>query len=114
MNQSFTKFYLYSGLIAFIIILYLITQSAFKNGKPTCNNYVFNVYLYLATHPDINSVDEHIWSLAKKKQKIIDIFETAIKEMAIDCNLFYERNVYKNETKLNCFNLEDKDKKIII
>jgi len=48
MNQSFTKFYLYSGLIAFIIILYLITQSAFKNGKPTCNNYVFNVYLYLA------------------------------------------------------------------
>jgi superfamily II DNA or RNA helicase len=80
---------------------------------PKNKRYV-DVYLYLATHPDINSVDEHIWSLAKKKQKIIDIFETAIKEMAIDCNLFYERNVYKNETKLNCFNLEDKDKKIII
>ena len=48
MTQSFTKFYLYAGIIAFIIILYLITQSAFKNGMPTCNNYVFNVYLYLA------------------------------------------------------------------
>ena len=48
MNQSFTKFYLYSVIIAFIIILYLITQFSFKNGNPTCNNYVFNVYLYLA------------------------------------------------------------------
>lgn len=48
MSQSFTKFYLYSGVIAFIVILYLISTSSFKNGKPTCNNYVFNVYLYLA------------------------------------------------------------------
>jgi len=48
MEQSFTRFYLYSILISFIIILYLITQYSFKNGNPTCNNYVFNVYLYLA------------------------------------------------------------------
>lgn len=48
MNQSFTKFYLYSGVIAFIIILYLISQFSFKDGMPTCDNYVFNVYLYLA------------------------------------------------------------------
>lgn len=48
MSQSFTKFYLYSGVIAFIVILYLISTTSFKNGKPTCNNYVFNVYLYLA------------------------------------------------------------------
>jgi len=48
MNQSFTKFYFYSGIISFIIILYLISQFSFKNGKPTCDNYVFNVYLYLA------------------------------------------------------------------
>ena len=48
MSESFNKFYLYSGIIAFIIILYLISTSSFKNGKPTCNNYVFNVYLYLA------------------------------------------------------------------
>ena len=48
MNQSFTKFYLYSGVIAFIIILYLISLFSFKDGMPTCDNYVFNVYLYLA------------------------------------------------------------------
>lgn len=48
MSQSFTKFYLYSVVIAFIIILYLISQFSFKDGKPTCDNYVFNVYLYLA------------------------------------------------------------------
>ena len=48
MNQSFTKFYFYTTIVAFIIILYLISQYSFKNGKPTCDNYVFNVYLYLA------------------------------------------------------------------
>ena len=48
MSESFNKFYLYSGVIAFIIILYLISLFSFKDGKPTCNNYVFNVYLYLA------------------------------------------------------------------
>jgi len=48
MEQSFTRFYLYSIFISFICVLYLITQFSFKNGNPTCNNYVFNVYLYLA------------------------------------------------------------------
>ena len=48
MSQSFTKFFLYAGIIAFIIILYLISIVSFKNGMPTCDNYVFNVYLYLA------------------------------------------------------------------
>lgn len=48
MSESFNKFYLYSSIIVFIIILYLISLFSFKNGKPTCNNYVFNVYLYLA------------------------------------------------------------------
>tara|TARA_Y100000992_G_scaffold302566_1_gene277363 strand:- start:1898 stop:2725 length:828 start_codon:yes stop_codon:yes gene_type:complete len=35
----------YLFLIANIVILY---YSSFKNGVPTCNNYVINVYLYLA------------------------------------------------------------------
>ena len=48
MSQSFTKFFLYAGIIAFIIILYLISILSFKNNMPTCDNYVFNVYLYLA------------------------------------------------------------------
>ena len=30
-----------------IIFVYLISQFSFVNGKPTCNNYIINTYLYL-------------------------------------------------------------------
>lgn len=46
-----------------------------------------NVYLYLANH-----IDEHIWSMAKNKDKIIREFESNLKNNAIDCNIFYNRN----------------------
>jgi len=59
---------------------------------PEDQRYV-NVYLYLARHKTLkNSVDEYIWTLAKKKHKIIKIFENALKEVAIDCELFRIRN----------------------
>lgn len=59
---------------------------------PEDQRYV-NVYLYLARHPTLkNSVDEYVWTLAKKKNKIIKIFEDALKEVAIDCELFKFRN----------------------
>ena len=35
------------GIIFLIVNLLLITNFSFKNGLPTCDNYVFNVYLYL-------------------------------------------------------------------
>ena len=35
------------GVIFLIVNLLLITNFSFKNGLPTCDNYVFNVYLYL-------------------------------------------------------------------
>ena len=39
----------------------------------------------------------------KEKDKIIQSFETVLKEVAIDCELFYNRNVYKtDEYKLEC------------
>tara|TARA_Y100000389_G_scaffold169510_1_gene175846 strand:- start:16 stop:792 length:777 start_codon:yes stop_codon:yes gene_type:complete len=38
----------YNIIIFSIIILYLISTFSFKNGKPTCNNFVINTYLYLA------------------------------------------------------------------
>lgn len=63
-----------------------------------------NVYLYLAVHKDIDTIDKYIWLLAKRKSKLIESFETALKEMAIDCNLFYKRNVYKDEKGYKCFN----------
>jgi hypothetical protein len=62
------------------------------------------VYLYLATHSKEEiSIDEYIWSLAKKKNKLIEQFEHALKENAIDCQLFHSRNYYKtDEQKLIC------------
>jgi superfamily II DNA or RNA helicase len=64
------------------------------------------VFLYLATHINENiSIDQYIWSLAKTKNKLIQQFEHILKENAIDCNLFYARNYYKNdEQKLICNN----------
>jgi superfamily II DNA or RNA helicase len=68
------------------------------------NRRKVEVYLYLATHPNEKTTDEYIWSMAKKKQKLISRFEILLKESAIDCKLFYHRNVYKNETSLKCIN----------
>ena len=63
------------------------------------------VYLYLATYPKQNTIDQYIWSLAQKKNKLIEQFEMALKETAIDCKLFYNRNYYpKDEVKLICRN----------
>lgn len=59
---------------------------------PEDQRYV-NVFLYIATHNTLkNSVDDYIWSLAKKKYKLIKTFENALKEVAIDCELFKKRN----------------------
>ena len=38
----------YSIILFFLLIMYAINIYAFKNGFPTCENYVTNTYLYLA------------------------------------------------------------------
>ncbi len=66
---------------------------------------VVKIYLYLATRPGEKTIDQYIWSLAKKKNQLIEQFETALKESAFDCELFYNRNSYKtDEIKLHCKN----------
>lgn len=61
------------------------------------------IYIYCATHAKIkDSVDEHILYLAKQKNKIINEFEKLLKEMAIDCELFKNANVYKGEEDIQC------------
>lgn len=61
------------------------------------------VYIYLATYNNVKTVDKYIWSLAKKKNLLIEQFEIPLKESAFDCKLFYNRNVYKDdEYKLKC------------
>lgn len=67
------------------------------------NDRNVEVYLYLATRNGEETIDQYIWSLAKEKDKIIQSFETVLKEVAIDCELFYNRNVYKTDKyKLEC------------
>lgn len=56
------------------------------------------VYIYLAVHPDINrSIDEHIMKMALDKRYVNSLFEKALKEAAVDCELFYNANVYKKD-----------------
>ena len=66
------------------------------------NRRKVEVYLYLSTYKGEETIDEYIWTMAQKKQLLISKFETILKENAIDCNLFYYRNVYKNEPPLKC------------
>jgi superfamily II DNA or RNA helicase len=65
-----------------------------------------DVYMYLCISNDLKrSVDEYIWSLAKKKHKLISTFEKALKEVAIDCPLFIKRNSFPTDSyKLKCDN----------
>jgi hypothetical protein len=61
------------------------------------------IYIYLATHPDTKiTVDEYITLLAKQKYDLIKDFELALKESAIDCELFKNANVYKGEANIIC------------
>ena len=66
---------------------------------------IVKIYLYLATYSGEKTIDEYIWELAKKKNKLIEQFELVLKESAIDCELFYNRNSYKTDNiKLICKN----------
>jgi superfamily II DNA or RNA helicase len=61
---------------------------------------IVKVYLYLSVHPkEEKTIDQYIWSIAKYKNTLIEEFEHAIKENAIDCNLFHARNYYKTDEK---------------
>ena len=60
------------------------------------------VFLYLSTYPKEKTIDEYIWNLAKKKNRLISSFENALKEKAIDCEIFYEGNNYPDEEQIKC------------
>jgi superfamily II DNA or RNA helicase len=61
------------------------------------------VYIYLAVHNKVeNSVDEYINFLATQKDKLIQRFETAVREASIDCELFKNANVESQEEDIDC------------
>jgi hypothetical protein len=60
------------------------------------------VYIYLAVHKNLKkSVDQYIMELALQKNEVIQQFEQALKEVAVDCNLFKSGNSFKGES-LKC------------
>lgn len=61
------------------------------------------VYIYIAVHPKIEkSIDQHIMQMALVKERVNKQFENALKEAAIDCELFKNSNVYSDEEDINC------------
>ena len=61
------------------------------------------VYIYLAVHSKIGkSIDERIMKMAIQKKLINQQFEKALKEVAIDCELFKNANVYPGEKNIVC------------
>ena len=58
------------------------------------------VYIYVATHPNEDmTVDQFVASLAKRKNVLIEEFNQAMKEAAIDCSLFYHGNVVREDRR---------------
>lgn len=57
-----------------------------------------NVYIYIATYKNANTVDKYILNIAKQKKKLVQQFETIMKESAIDCQL----NYHANENNIVC------------
>jgi superfamily II DNA or RNA helicase len=67
------------------------------------------VYIYVATAPGFGTkknipetIDQYIQHLAMEKDNIIKNFERAIKEVAIDCGLNKNANVYEGEDEIIC------------
>jgi hypothetical protein len=64
---------------------------------------VVDIFIYLAVHPDDQqTIDRYILEIANKKDRIIEQFEMALKEAAIDCSLNYHANVYKVDEPIKC------------
>lgn len=59
------------------------------------------VYIYLAVATK-KTIDEYIVEIAKEKSELIDKFETALKEVAIDCKINKNANVYEDEDDIVC------------
>ena len=63
------------------------------------------VYIYLATNEnEKETIDQYIAKLAKQKDKLINQFELAMKEVAIDCELNKNANVFPDlgEEEIKC------------
>lgn len=69
------------------------------------DNRVVDVYRYKAIIDEsIETSDQYIEKEARNKDRLINSFLDAVKEAAVDCQLFYEHNVLKQDIKCFMFN----------
>lgn len=60
------------------------------------------IYIYIATHPEEEeSIDEYIMKMSMQKNRIVKEFEMAMKEVAVDCQLFRNANNREGDD-INC------------
>jgi len=56
------------------------------------------VYIYLSVNEsEKETIDQYIYKLSMRKNKLVSEFERAIKEAAVDCELNYNANISKND-----------------
>lgn len=62
------------------------------------------VYIYISVHPKIEeTVDQYIKKLSQGKNKLIKSFEHTVREIAVDCTLNKNANVYdENDDDIDC------------
>ena len=61
------------------------------------------IYIYLAVHPNDNMmIDQYILNLAMEKKKLMNQFEQALKEAAVDCSLNKKGNVFTKSQDYPC------------
>jgi superfamily II DNA or RNA helicase len=80
-----------------------LIEQVIGRGQRTCAHKLLDeehrnlkVFIYIATNENENeTIDQYIAKLAKKKERLINQFELAIKEIAIDCELNKNANVFK-------------------
>jgi len=70
------------------------------------------VYRYLSTISNMtDTLDSIIYEQARKKQSSIDDFLGAMRESAVDCNLFHESNaIHPDIAAYRCFDFSDENK----
>jgi superfamily II DNA or RNA helicase len=68
-----------------------------------------NVYIYTAVAPGYHTkkevpqtIDQYIYDLSLKKNKLIMQFEKLVKEVAVDCNINKNANVYEGDDDIVC------------
>jgi superfamily II DNA or RNA helicase len=81
--------------------------------KLMTENNVFpfvNVYKYVVTVPNKLSSEEELYRKAELKYLLVKKIERAMKEVAIDCPLNYQANIFKEEIEANKDCNEDPEK----